>query len=105
MNAIWSHHNDTPPVIGAVAYLIERDVLPGASINEVIGIIARDEPGRTNRSGEIRLRGWLGTTNNVCEQALGVYIITQIVQHNDASDSTTVRLRKVRPSEIPAQFR
>ena len=32
---------------------------------------ARCEPGRTNRSGEVRLSGWLGSTNNISRDACG----------------------------------
>lgn len=31
----------------------------------------RTEPGRTNQSHEVRLRGWLGTTNSVARYAEG----------------------------------
>ena len=36
-------------------------------------VVMSDEPGCTNISGESRISGWLGTTNNTSRTALGAF--------------------------------
>ena len=51
-----------------------------------------DQPGRTNMSNEERLRGWLGTTNDIQEYAYGYVEVIEVNRLN-------IVVRDVRPPE------
>ena len=54
-------------------YIIStEDVGPNAKPNNK-KIEIRTEPGTTNQGGEIKLSGWLGTTNDYAKYAYGEY--------------------------------
>jgi hypothetical protein len=49
-------------------------------------------PGRTNMSHEERVKGWLGTTNDVYRSALGYFEVT-------GHSSTHLHLREIEPAD------
>jgi len=58
--------------------------------------VARSSPGRTNRSNEPRLTGWLGETNNVSTHALGVWEVVR----QAAANGDRIEVRKLVGSEL-----
>lgn len=52
---------------------------------------------RTNVSGEPKLKGWLGETNNISRTALGVVRVTRLT-----ADGDRVLVRRATPAEVRA---
>lgn len=69
----WGYVDSAEDYIGREVYPIklERLLLPCTVSYRLL-----DEPGRTNMSHRERVRGWLGTTDNVSAHALGRYRVT-----------------------------
>lgn len=44
----------------------------------------RDHPGKTNMSLEIKLDGWLGSTNDISATALGVWKVVRVAKNGRA---------------------
>jgi hypothetical protein len=72
-------------LIGCRFYVIASEHLGRANFTTYL---LQEEPGRTNMSHEPRVRGWLGTTDNVHHEALGYYEVT-------GQSSTHLHLREV----------
>ena len=60
--------------VGTVLYWIQREHIHEGWIKNIY----LRQPGRTNLSGVERVRGWLGTTDNVQAEALGGWRIVEI---------------------------
>lgn len=59
--------------VGTTGFLIESHNLNTGNV----AIRMTRRPGRTNMSGTLLVRGWLGTTDNIHRQALGIGVITR----------------------------
>ena len=79
---MWIDTQQEPVRVGNVVFLIES-IRDGVTRN-----YAQSMPGRTNRSGEARLAGWLGETNNVTRYARG---LVEVVRVADDGDRALVR--------------
>lgn len=79
--ALWIDGYDVEPMesqVGAVGFLVERtDENRGGAVRYLL----RDHPPRTNRSHQPRLRGWCGTTNNICVHGCGLARISRIAKN------------------------
>jgi hypothetical protein len=83
VDPFWPYNwgrNEEPqgmPADGSIVYIIRREKLAGAigyqRTGKNVTYYLRAEPQRTNQSHEQRVRGWLGTNDNVEHTALGRY--------------------------------
>lgn len=92
--AHWSWQHDRP-AIGDTVYLIATDDLNTSAPEQ---LWAQHMPGRTNQSREVRVNGWLGTTNNIHRSARGRGRIVQ-VRGSQASDGWRVQVRAMDEGE------
>lgn len=79
---MWVDSYDREP--GRAGFLI-RCKPDGRPARHYLG----DRPGRKNLSREPVLRGWLGSTDNISEDALG---LARIVRITDTGDRALIRL-------------
>lgn len=55
----------------------------------------RTQPGRTNMSHEVRIEGWLGTTDDVEATALGQFVVVSVKTRElrDGRERTDVKVK------------
>jgi hypothetical protein len=55
------------------------------------------KPQRTNRSGEERVSGWLGTTDNISLQAMGKYRVDEVLSElpQEFQQGVLVNIKKI----------
>lgn len=82
-------------VVGEIGYLVE-------TINTSTGRTSwslRDRPLHTNQSGEPRLSGWCGETDNKSRHAHGVWRVTRV-----ASKTERAQIVRLEGAELKAQL-
>lgn len=90
---MWMDSADRFSHSGDVAFVLEVSPQQKADY-----YVARSSPGRTNRSNEPRLTGWLGETNNVSTHAIGVW---KVVRQATCS-AHRVEARRLEGAELAA---
>jgi hypothetical protein len=91
MSKMWMDASCAFCACGDVAFVLE--VSPQGKADYYV---ARQSPGRTNRSNEARLTGWLGETNNVNTDALGVWEVVR----QAAANGDRIEVRKLDGAEL-----
>ena len=92
-----SNYNECSPSVGQIVY-------PASVCHELRGtpeqIEVSDKPWGANMSHDPLLLGWLGTTNDVRYEAMGIYRITKIAPDRLKDNIAHVTLRRVSAKEF-----
>ncbi len=99
MFALYNTTLNGEPEIGQQVYLIDVQYQSARGRDHVM---AQNQPGAKNSSGEPCANGWLGTTDNVSRTAIGMGVVTGIFWPRDKngvavlSGPARLRVRRIK---------